>query len=80
MKTVTYLIIILFISSCANKNAKLVGNRSFIYGARGQTINGDSKSVSVFNIWSAKDGKGVAEQHCQKYNKIVTSMSFSGIF
>lgn len=77
-----FFLLILFIfltSSCVNKNAKLVGNRANLYGAWGQKVEGDSNSVSVWNIWNASDGKHIAEQHCQKYNKIVVSMSFSGI-
>ena len=45
----------------------------------GQKVEGDSKNVSVWNIWNARDGQPVAEQHCQKYGKKVISMSYSGI-
>ena len=82
MYSMKYLIIIFsifFLSSCADKNAKLIGNKANIYGAMGQRVTGDSNSVSIWNIWNAEDAKPVAEQHCQKYNKTVVSMSFAGI-
>jgi hypothetical protein len=77
-----YLIIfftVLLLVSCANPNAKLVGNKANIYGGLGQTVNGDSNSVTIFNIWNAEDAKPVAEQHCNKYGKKVVSMTFQGI-
>ena len=71
----------LLLGSCANKDAKLVGDTSNIYpgGLLGQRINGDDNSVTIWNLWNARDGKPVAEQHCRKYGKKVISMSFSNI-
>ena len=81
MKQLFIILLAILLSSCANKNAKLVGSKSNIYtgGIVGQTVKGDSSSVSVWNIWNANDGVPVAQQHCKKYNKKVVSMSFSGI-
>ena len=79
MKYLILILSLLALSSCADRNAKLIGNKSNIYGGMGQRVSGDSTSVSVWNIWSAEDAKPVAEQHCQKYNKTVVSMFFSGI-
>ena len=59
-----YLIIILSIfilSSCADKNARLIGNKANIYGGMGQRVTGDSNSVSIWNIWNAEDAKTIAE-------------------
>jgi hypothetical protein len=79
MKLLFIILLACVVASCANPNAKLVGNTSNIYGGIGQTVSGDSKSVTIWNIWSAKDAKPVAEQHCKKYGKTVVSMSFIGI-
>ena len=79
MKVLTVFFTVLFLVSCANPNAQLVGNKANIYGGIGQTVNGDSKSVTIWNIWNAEDAKPVAEQHCNKYGKKVVSMTFQGI-
>ena len=82
MRYFIFLFIFLLTASCVtNKNVKLVDGKSYLYtgGIVGQTVKGDSNSVSVWNIWNARDGKPIAEQHCKKYNKKVVSMSFSRI-
>ena len=81
MKHFIVIFLLVSLSSCVNKNAKLVDGKSNIYngGIIGQTVDGDSFSVSVWNIWNANDGIPLAEQHCKKYNKKVVSMSFSRV-
>ena len=57
MKHFIVIFLLVSLSSCVNKNAKLVDGKSNIYngGIIGQTVDGDSFSVSVWNIWNAND-------------------------
>jgi len=68
-----FLIICSLCSGCIVRDTKLYGNTGFLYGGAGQSVTGDEKSVSVFNIWSTSDGLPLAEQHCAKYGRSVSS-------
>ena len=71
----------IFICGCASSDPSLVSGRGQVYSAGlfGQTVSGDESKVSVWNIWNAKDGLPLAEQHCQQYGKGVSIISHSGI-
>ena len=59
------------VTGCTQSNAKLVNGESQVYvgGLVSQRVNGDANMVSVWNVWTAKDGLPLANQHCQKYGK-----------
>lgn len=75
--------ILLALSACiTTDDAKLVGGEGQVYstGLVNQRVSGDGVNVSVWNIWSAKDGLPLAQQYCQQFGKTVsTETRFKGI-
>ena len=64
---------ILFSQGCANSE------QVYGFGLVGQKVEGDEKSVSVWNVWSAGDALPLAMKHCQKYGKTPVFKKASGI-
>jgi hypothetical protein len=63
----------LTISGCTKSDIGLSGGESegsiYVGGFVNQRVTGDSEKVSVWNVWTAKDGLPLAELHCQKYGR-----------
>ena len=51
------LVSLLFLNSCAD-------NQIYVGSVIGHSVNGDSNSVTVMNIWNAQDGLPLADIHC----------------
>jgi hypothetical protein len=63
----------LVVSGCTRSGVGLSGGESdgnlYVGGLVNQRVTGDSENVSVWNVWTAKDGLPLAELHCQKYGR-----------
>ena len=45
----------------------------YLGGGVNQQVKGDGENVTVWNIWNAKDGLPLAQQHCEQFGKSVST-------
>jgi hypothetical protein len=64
---------IVWLSGCAN-DGQVYG-----MGMVGQKVQGDSKQVTVWNVWSGGDALPLAMKHCRKFKKSADFEKMDGI-
>ena len=72
-KITIVLVSLLFLNSCAD-------NQIYVGSVIGHSVNGDSNSVTVMNIWNAQDGLPLADIHCGGFKKRAFIRGYGGFY